>query len=167
MAFRGPEPRDAAPMWSLVRDSGALDLNSPYAYLLVCSHFAGTSVVAEAGGRLVGFVASYRPPPKPETVFVWQIGVDAAARGQGLGGRLLSAVLERPGCRGVRFLEATVTPSNDASRALFEGFARRRGAPCREEPGFGSELFPADPPHEPEGLLRIGPFPAPQTREES
>jgi L-2,4-diaminobutyric acid acetyltransferase len=158
--IREPSLRDAAPVWRLVRDSGVLDLNSPYAYLLLCSDFAPTSVVAEAAGRIEGFVGAYRPPPRPESVFVWQVVTAREVQSRGLGSRLLDAVLDRPACRGVRFLEATVTPSNQPSRALFRGLARRRGVPCVEELAFGSELFPG-PGHEEEVRFRIGPLAAP------
>jgi L-2,4-diaminobutyric acid acetyltransferase len=157
---RTPDPRDAAAVWRLVRGTRSLDLNSPYAYLLLCSDFAATSLVAEAEGDLLGFVAAYRPPPRPQCVFVWQIVTAAEARGAGLAGHLLDALLARPACRGARFLEATVTPSNAASRALFRGFARRRGVPIAEESAFGRELFP-NPDHEEEVRIRIGPLSVP------
>jgi len=153
--IRPPRVEDAPSVWSLVRDSGALDVNSPYAYLLMCSHFADTSVVAEAAGVVLGFVFAYRPPSGPEAVFVWQVGVDRKARGLGLGTRLLGQVVARSGAR---FLEATVTTSNQASWALFRGFARHCGVACREKLMFGEEVFPPDGDHEPETLVRIGPF---------
>lgn len=157
VAMRPPSPADAATLWALVRDSGVLDLNSPYAYLLLCSDFADTCVVAESAGRAIGFVGAYRPPPRPDSVFVWQIVIDRSAQRQGLGAGLLECLLARPGCRGARFLEATVTPSNEPSRALFERFARRRGVPLLKAVAFGGELFPtAD--HEEEMRIRIGPL---------
>ncbi len=54
-------------------------------------------------------------------------------------------------------MEATVTPSNLASMALFRGFARRQGCSFDLSTGFDSGLFP-DPRHETELLVRIGPF---------
>lgn len=152
-------------MWRLVRDSGVLDLNSPYAYLLLCSDFAHTSTVAEAAGQLLGFVGAYRPPPRPDSVFVWQIVTAREARRRGLASRLLEALLDQRACRGARFLEATVTPSNRPSRAFFEGFARRLGVPFEEETAFTAELFPgAD--HEDEVRIRIGPLAAPLSTSE-
>jgi L-2,4-diaminobutyric acid acetyltransferase len=146
-------------VWRLARDSASLDLNSPYCYLLLCSHFADTSLVAEERGEIVGFVAAYRPPIRPDSIFVWQIAVAASHRGAGLASRLLAALVAQPAVRDVRQLEATVTPSNDASRRLFLGFARRFGVPCREESGFPAQLFPlAETAHEAEILLCIGPL---------
>ncbi|MCZ7618070.1 MAG: diaminobutyrate acetyltransferase [Myxococcota bacterium] len=159
MSLRSPGPQDAALLWRLVRDSGALDLNSPYCYLLVCSHFADTSLVAERNGSIVGFVAAYRPPTRPGAIFVWQIAVAASQRGAGLARRLLDTLVDRPAVRDAEELEATVTASNEASRRLFGGFARRLGVACREERGFAADLFPDGPDaHEAEILLRIGPL---------
>lgn len=148
-------------MWELVRDSGSLDLNSPYLYLLICTDHAATSVVAtDDAGNMLGFVAAYRPPQDPGAVFVWQVGVAQAARGRGLGRRLIMATLATDGNRDVRELVATVTPSNAASMALFKGLGRDLGAPVAERERFGVGLFPADAgAHEPEVELRVGPLP--------
>lgn len=59
-------------------------------------------------------------------------------------------------------MEATVTPTNDASRNLFKGFARRTGSECVITPSFfREEDFPAlEPKHAAEDLFRIGPYAA-------
>lgn len=155
--LRAPSAADGGDMWRLVRDSGVLDLNSPYCYLMVAKRFAQTSVVAEEGGRLVGFVAGFRPPDTPGALFVWQIGVDASQRGQGLGTRMLHWLIERTRPLGVTHLEATVTPSNTASQRLFHGVARDHGTECRKTPWLEVDDFP-EAGHEPEALLRIGPL---------
>jgi len=152
---------DGAAVWRLVADSGVLDVNSSYAYLLFLDHFGHTSVVAEAGegdgAEIVGFVTGFRPPRRPEVVFVWQVAVAESMRGRGLARRLLDALVRLDGCRGVRYLETTVTPSNAPSRALFRSFARGLAAEHEVSPYLGEELFP-DGGHEAEELHRIGPF---------
>lgn len=155
--FRHPRVVDGLAVWRLVKEAGTLDLNSTYAYLMVCRDFSDTCILAERAGRLAGFVIGYKPPAKPDTVFVWQVGVAPDARGLGLGSRVLDRLLASEACANVRFLETNVTPSNRPSRALFGSLARRLVAPLEEHEGFESELFP-DPTHEPERLLRIGPF---------
>lgn len=147
---------DAATIWRLVGRSESLDLNSPYAYLLLCRHHAETSLVAQHQGRVIGFVTAWRPPPSPDVVFVWQIGVEDRYRGHGLGQRLLCDLLDR--CPDARFLECTVTPGNAASLALFHGVAARRAAAVDVLPGFAAEHFPPECAHEQEDLLRIGPL---------
>jgi L-2,4-diaminobutyric acid acetyltransferase len=146
-------------VWQLVVDTGTLDRNSGYTYLLLCRDFSDTSIVAEDGDDLAGFVTAYRIPSEPDTLFVWQVGVAEKARGEGLAGRMLERLLRSTGCRGVRFLETTVTASNTASRALFRSLARRLDAALVELEGFPSTLFPEEG-HEAEPRLRIGPFDA-------
>lgn len=147
-------------MWQLAHLTGRLDVNTRYTYLLLCSHFADTSLVATGRKEreLVGFVMGYRPPPKDTSVFVWQIGVHPDYQGHGLGGRMLAALLARPACSGVEFLEATVTPSNLASERLFQKFAEQLGCGCLRTPHFPAELF-GPTGHEAEHLMRIGPLP--------
>jgi L-2,4-diaminobutyric acid acetyltransferase len=160
LVLRPPTIDDAAAVWRLARDSGSLDLNSPYAYLLVCSDFATTSVVAEDTDGLVGFVACYRPPTDRACAFVWQVAVADRARGAGLGRRLLTAMLAQPGNADVRCLTATVTPDNEPSLRLFRGFADALGVRCAERERFPVDVFPQEVgAHEPELELRIGPLP--------
>jgi L-2,4-diaminobutyric acid acetyltransferase len=154
--LRTPRKEDAAPLRRLLAEVGRLERNSCYAYLLLCTHFATTCLVAEQSGQIVGFVLAYRPPSDPESLFVWQVGVAEGARGAGLARHLLRSLLEQPACRDARFMTATVSPDNAASLALFRGFARARGALCEETRGFCASLF--DEPHPEESLLRVGPL---------
>ena len=157
--MRAPSVDDATAVWELVSNEANLELNSGYAYLLACSHFRETSLVVEAGGRLTGFIAGYRLPASLDTLFVWQIGVAAPHRGSGLGRRMLLDLLARSHSGGVRFLEATVTASNEPSQRLFRSVARELDVPCEESPLFTPDLFPSEG-HETETLFRIGPFSA-------
>jgi L-2,4-diaminobutyric acid acetyltransferase len=156
--LRNPTTADGAAMWRLARDSRVLDLNSSYSYLLLAAHFGATSVVADNGSELVGFVTAYRPPERPGVIFVWQITTASSVRGQGVAGRMLSTLVKLDACKGVDHLETHVTPSNKPSRALFGAFARRLGTQLAEEAYFPAHLFPAEDPHEEEKLLRVGPF---------
>jgi L-2,4-diaminobutyric acid acetyltransferase len=155
--FRRPTRLDASRMHALVRASPPLDENSTYAYLLVCTHFSDTSVVAELDDRLLGFVSAYLEPAAPGVVFIWQVAVAPSARGLGVGRRLLREVLARPSCAHARFLETTITPSNDASWRLFRALARELGTRCESVATFsGAEV--GGEAHEDEQLLRIGPL---------
>jgi len=155
--IRHPLETDAAPLWQLIGEMGGLERNTCYAYVLLCTHFAAGSLVAVQDGQLVGCVLGYLPPSQPDAMFVWQIGVRAEARGHGLATKLLDRFSGLPTYEECRFLETTVATTNQASRALFRGFARRCGVPCEEGPGFPAVLFLPES-HEDEDLFRIGPL---------
>jgi L-2,4-diaminobutyric acid acetyltransferase len=140
-------------MWRLARDSRALDLNSPYSYLLWCRDFAGTSAVVRLDGEVVGFLTGYLRPTRPDTLVVWQITVAEAHRRRRFAMALLDSVLRRTGAR---HLEATVTSANDSSIAMFRALAARWGASLTESQLFNADLFPDE--HAAEFLFRIGPF---------
>lgn len=152
-----PLASDGATLWQLARDSGNLDLNSSYAYVLWCRDFADTTVVARTSEGPVGFVIGYRRPEAPETVFVWQVAVAEVQRGNRVASVMLDELMHRLGDRGVQFLETTITDDNAASIALFTRAAYRWGAPLRRSDLFPAALFPGM--HDPEFLYRIGPIP--------
>jgi L-2,4-diaminobutyric acid acetyltransferase len=105
---------------------------------------------------MAGFISGYLIPERPDTLFVWQVVVAENFRGQGLAGRMLLALMEQPACKNVRFIETTITPSNEASAALFRKFARRIGAEVLVSEGFDEHLHFGGQ-HESEQLWRIGP----------
>ncbi|MFC4002056.1 diaminobutyrate acetyltransferase [Prauserella oleivorans] len=156
VVIESPSRDDGAALWRIARDSQKLDLNSSYAYLLWCRDFADTSVVARADGNTVGFVIGYRRPSAPDTALVWQVAVDDSQRGRGLAGKMLDALFERLVDAGVRYLDTTITPDNEASIRLFTSFAKRWNATLERSELFAAGDFPD--PHEPEDLFRIGPL---------
>lgn len=166
LIVRPPAVADGIAMWQLASSTPVLDVNSAYAYALWCRDFAATSVVAEVptssaadGGRpIAGFVTGFRRPSSPTTLFVWQVAVDRAFRREGVAVELLVALVDRVRRDGITNVEATVSPSNDASLALFRSVARRLGTTCSHPVpgGFGCEQLPAG--HEEEPLLRVGAF---------
>lgn len=168
LRFRHPSPSDGASMHSLAASVG-LDLNSPYAYLMWADHFSATSLVAERGdGRApdaatadggssaVGMLLGFLVPRRPDTLFVWQVGVGDEARGRGVASQMLDLLLDE---LGVSWLEATVTPDNEASAALFRSVATSRGATVDEHVAYEASQFPGE--HEAEVLFRVGPLHGP------
>lgn len=149
-----PEVDDGVDCWHLAAASEVLDVNSRYAYLLWFRDFATTSIVARSGDDVIGFVMGFRRPTEPSTLVVWQVAVAEVARGCGTAGAMLDALFDA--VPSVDHLEATITPDNEGSIALFTGFARRRMAQVRRNELFGSDLLGAE--HEPEILFRIGPI---------
>jgi L-2,4-diaminobutyric acid acetyltransferase len=162
--IRMPRVEDGAAMYRLIMACPPLDLNSAYAYLLVCDHFRETTLVAEAeDGRLLGCLTGYRRPDAREVLFIWQVAVHPNARGGGLGRRMLDAAIALPAAAGARRIETTISPSNTASRRLFSGWARSRGMQVDSSPYLEPRHFPdpvdTDSAHDAEHLYRIGPLP--------
>lgn len=158
LVFRQPHRQDGAALHDLVAASPPLDLNSRYAYLLLVEHHAETSVVVYADGKLVGAITAYILPLQPDTLFVWQVAVAAGQRGKRLGSRMLQHLLhdcvER---QGLRWMETTISPSNQASHKLFTSFALRQGAGCSIATLFAASDFGASG-HEEERLYKLGPW---------
>ncbi|MEZ6095241.1 MAG: diaminobutyrate acetyltransferase [Pirellulaceae bacterium] len=157
LVFSNPAISDGRFIYDLVVQSNVLDVNSRYAYLLWCSEFGQHSIVCTKGKTLVGFVNAFRPPDRQDHLFVWQIAVDERMRGMGLGLRLLCELVDLPANRDIRFLDAHVGESNEASAKLFTSFANRKVAPMACEIGFSAADFGPEC-HEQEWLYRIGPF---------
>jgi len=158
LILRQPERRDGAALHDLVAACPPLDLNSRYAYLLLCEHFAATSVVAELDGEIVGAITGYIPPAQPDTLFVWQVAVAEKMRGQSLASRMLQHLQRHCiDARGLRWMETTISPGNKASHQLFTRFAARHSAGCTTTTLFAAGDFGASG-HEEECLYRIGPW---------
>jgi len=157
LSIRKPTVADASHIWKLVSDSGVLDENSCYLYMLLCRDFAETCVVAEADSRIVGFVTAYRPPATPDVLFVWQVGVCPSMRRRGLALRMLQDLATRCPVSRHSYIEATVAPSNLASRKLFHSLAKHLGVELTECEGFSASDFLFGD-HESEPLLRLGPL---------
>ncbi|CFY07763.1 Acyl-CoA N-acyltransferase [Syntrophomonas zehnderi OL-4] len=134
-----------------------LDLNSAYSYLLLTKYYCDTCVVAEADGKIVGFVSAFQPPRQAEVIFVWQVAVDEEFRRRRLGLNMLKHLLAREICSNCRYLELTVNPSNHAAFNLYYQLAHDLKTSCVEEECFPSRLFPGEK-HEEEVMLRIGPL---------
>lgn len=155
--IRAPESTDGKEVWSLIQATESLDDNSLYANLLQCTHFASTCAIAEQNGVVVGWVSGHIPPEEPDTLFIWQVCVSDAARGQGLGRRLIADVLARPSCRSVSKLQCTITEDNEPSWALFTSIARRLGAQMRQIEHFLRDAHFGGR-HDSEFAVSIGPF---------
>lgn len=155
--FRAPLDIDASRVWSLIEATPALDDNSLYANLLQCSDFAATCALAERGDELLGWMSGYVPPSRPDTLFVWQICVSDAARGLGMGRRLLAEALSRPANAHIHQLACTITADNTASWALFASVARALDAPLQRVERFDTVAHFAGA-HASEFGVTIGPF---------
>lgn len=148
---------DAPAIHRLVEACGSLDQNSRYLYLLLCTHFSQYTLTAKASdGTLAGFASSYPHPKQKNTLFIWQVGVSPDFRKHGIGSRLIQTLISNNSESDIAYIEATVTPSNQASFNMFKKIAKSLEAEITTEVYFPKELLP--PGHEEEWLIRIGPI---------
>ncbi|MFT4199318.1 diaminobutyrate acetyltransferase [Gordonia sp. (in: high G+C Gram-positive bacteria)] len=155
VAFRQPRTSDGARIHRLAADTGVLDVNSVYAYVLWCHDFSSTSVVAEVGGRIAGFITGYRRPDDPSVLMVWQVGVDEEFRGRGIAAGMLHHLLDLVAVLGVHVLHTTISPDNEASQRLFASVAQRRGLTVTRRPLFAARELGDG--HEDEDLYVLAP----------
>lgn len=156
LIIRSPSSLDGAQMWKLVKDSGKLDLNSTYFYVAMSHWFSDSCKLAfdPESNRLIGMIIGFRLPTDKETLFIWQIAVDEQFRGQGIAIKLLEDVAN---ISEIRYVEATIAPSNLSSKRLFTKWSTAMQTTMIVKDGFGLDCFP-NLNHEKENLYRIGPL---------
>ncbi|WP_439123544.1 diaminobutyrate acetyltransferase [Marivita sp.] len=137
--LRKPDATDGAAIWELVKDCKPLDENSMYCNLVQADHFRDTCVVAELDGDIVGWISGHMIPDQ-NALFVWQVAVSKKARGMGLGKKMLLDLIERDACDDATKLKTTITRDNEASWALFRGFARSIGGTLTDTPHFKRDI---------------------------
>lgn len=157
VSMRRPNEEDGVLLHRMVDECGVLELNTCYAYALMAADFADTCVIAEVDGDPAGFVVGYRPPQRPEALFVWQVGVLPAGRGRGLAKRMIGHLAASLADDGVTHVEATVATDNEPSDRLFRGLARDAGADITVGGGFSGAALGGDG-HPDEPRYRIGPL---------
>ncbi|HET6516948.1 MAG TPA: diaminobutyrate acetyltransferase [Nitrosopumilaceae archaeon] len=154
--FSKPKLDEAKHIFQLIKECPPLDLNSEYLYLLLCQHFSDTCVVAKINSKIVGFVSGYLPPERKNTLFVWQVAVVKEHRGKGLASKMIKEIIQRPELN-IEFVEATITPSNFASKSLFTSIASAYNSNIEMNHLFTEEKF-GNQKHEEENLVTIGPI---------
>jgi L-2,4-diaminobutyric acid acetyltransferase len=138
----------------LVANRPYVGLNSRYTYFLLARDFQDTCLIAQVADKIVAFASGYLSPKRPDTFFSWEVVVDKPYRGNGLQKMLL---LNQLRLSGARYFEATVNPSNPASKNSYLTLARLLDAGVEERLLFSEADFEFDG-HEAEVLLRIGPI---------
>ncbi|BAJ31403.1 MULTISPECIES: GNAT family N-acetyltransferase [Kitasatospora] len=98
---------------------------------------ATTLLVARLDGAIVGTLALVVVPlPTGGRAHIEDVVVDAAARGHGVGARLVDRALELATAAGARTVDLTSRPSREAANRLYEraGFVRRESTVLRYTP---------------------------------
>ncbi len=155
--LREPCLKDGLPVHQLIERCPPLDPNSSYCNFLQSGHFSSTCAAAEKDGQLVGFTSGYLLPHQPDTMFFWQVAVDASARGLGLASKMIHHILARPVCENVRHIHTTITEDNQASWALFKRLAASLEAELQSSVWLDKEIH-FQGQHDSELLVHIGPI---------
>ncbi|MCB0541628.1 MAG: diaminobutyrate acetyltransferase, partial [Bacteroidetes bacterium] len=151
--LRKPKKEDAKKIVNLIKIGGTLDLNSEYLYLLQTTHFQESCCVAVYKDEIVGFVSGYMIPQKNEQLFIWQVAVAKALRGQNLAMRMIMYIVDK---LNVNYIISTVSPSNHSSIRVFQKIAQSLNAKLTNEVLF--EISDFNDAHEEEVQYTIGPF---------
>lgn len=87
---------------------------------LFLQHFAKTSLVAESGGAVAGFLIGFHSADDPEVAYIHFVGVDPEHRGAGLARRLYAGFFETAAAAGRRTVKAVTSPGNHGSIAFHQ-----------------------------------------------
>lgn len=155
--IENPSKTDGKQVWELIKSSANLDLNSSYAYFILCDYFSNTCAVTRdpKTNQIVGFLSTYESPTNKETLFVWQVAVAESAQRNGLARKMLDFVLQS-NKKQVTQIHTTITPSNEASERLFNSVARDYNAIIEREIYLDEANLGGG--HEPEYIFKIGPL---------
>lgn len=154
--LRKPRKEDAKSIFTLVKNSKVLDVNSEYLYLLQCTHFKESCCVATVKDEVVGFISGYILPQDPKSLFIWQVVVDEKMRGQNVANKILKAILSFDNMKEINYIHTTVSPSNKPSQRVFEKLAESFNTTFKNSTMFAKEDFIHG--HEDEVLYEIGPL---------
>ena len=157
LSFRTPVTNDGSSIHALVKRCKPLDLNSRYCYLTLCKHFSSTcAVVAENDQWLpLSSPTSCRRSVIRCLSGSWLLMLAFAVRAWQK--KMLRHLLSRHNLKRIRYVEATVNPSNDAARALFKSLGKDCACSVDEELIFHASMF-GNESHEQESLIRVGPI---------
>lgn len=103
-------------------------------------HFAGTSLVAERDGALVGFLIGFLSVDRAAEAYIHFVGVSPAARGAGVGRALYERFFETSRAHGRTCVRCVTTPANSASIAFHTAMGFRVEPDGEELDGVTAKL---------------------------
>ncbi|MFC4910109.1 GNAT family N-acetyltransferase [Actinomadura gamaensis] len=110
---------------------------------LFLDHFHRTSLVAEDGDGLAGFVIGFLSPSEPDDAYIHFVGVAPRLRGGGLARSLYRRFFELAASEGRTRVKAITSPANRGSIAFHTalGFAVAGPVPDYDGPGVDRVVF--------------------------
>lgn len=101
-------------------------------------HFAGTSLVAERGGRLDGFLIGFLSQDREDEGYIHFVGVAPDRRGEGIGRQLYERFFELCRRAGRRRVRCVTSPTNTVSIGFHQamGFELERTGDVVAKPDY-------------------------------
>jgi len=127
MDIRNCRETDVDEIRKFVKHSKPLDLHTAFTYWTLFKYFGDTCFVLEKKGRIIGFISGLLSSNQPNTLYLWQIGIDPDYRGNRYAEILLKRVVEAARAKDCKGLQITIAPENRSSYRLFSRFALEQG----------------------------------------
>ncbi|WP_196814455.1 GNAT family N-acetyltransferase [Nocardia sp. BMG111209] len=123
--------------------SGGAARSSRYSPRLFLDHFAATSLIAESGPDLAGFLVGFHSPTDTEAAYIHFVGVHPDRRGAGTARTLYHRFFAAAVADGRRVVRAITSPGNQGSVAFHTtlGFTVRDSVPDYHGPGRPMTTF--------------------------
>jgi ribosomal protein S18 acetylase RimI-like enzyme len=102
---------------------------------LFLDHFFGTSLIAEHGGELAGFLIGFLSPANPLQAYIHFAGVAPAWRGAGLARSLYEQFFDRARQDGRTVVKAITSPQNGPSIAFHRAMGFTTSDPIKDYDG--------------------------------
>jgi predicted GNAT superfamily acetyltransferase len=102
---------------------------------LFLDHFFGTSLIAEHGGELAGFLIGFLSPANPLQAYIHFAGVAPAWRGAGLARSLYEQFFDRARQDGRTVVKAITSPQNGPSIAFHRAMGFTASDPIKDYDG--------------------------------
>jgi L-2,4-diaminobutyric acid acetyltransferase len=127
--IRNIEPSDADILQTFVSKCPPLDPHTLFTYWVLARYQPTYGFAAQdLNGEVIGLLTAIASSNNDETVYVWQIGVAPAVRGNGLAQDLLHELNMAALQNRRRLLEVSIDSHNQESYRLFHAFARAQSA---------------------------------------
>jgi L-2,4-diaminobutyric acid acetyltransferase len=128
MDVRSCRESDLKTVVALVDKCGTfLVRHTDFTYIVLFRYFGDLCFVLEDDGEAVGFATAVRSSDRPDTVYLWQIGMVPECQGRGLSALLIDRVVQQTRKLGCMRLEFSVDRTNEKSRGAFESYAGKNG----------------------------------------
>lgn len=112
---------DYAAVYELMLATDNIDKHTPYTLWQAATFDSSLFWVATEDSQVAGYV--FGRVVSADTVFLWQIAVDANHQGKRVGNQLVHAFIESAQSQGFKKLTTTISKGNTASERLFQRIA--------------------------------------------